>query len=574
MKPLDPRLLKYARAARGYMILTALLGVAMSVAVVFQAMLVARLVGTLASGDPTGPGWLRGGLIGVAAIVAIRVGVAWAQERFAHRAAISTIAQLRGAVLEHVVALGPRFEAEGGAAKAAQLVTRGLDALDAYFARFLPQLGLVVTVTPILLIVAGFVDWVSAIIMFLTIPLIPIFMVLIGRLTEAYSARRLRTMTQLGAQVMDLITGLPTLKALGREQGPAARVRQLSQAHQKATFATVRVAFLSGAALELIATLSVAVVAVSVGLRLCYGRMDLVDGLAIIMIAPEIYLPLRAVGTQFHASANGVAASSRVFDLLAVPLPATGTMPSPDLRTATIVFEDVSVSAPGRSYQAPAGLSFRLPPASLTALTGPNGAGKSTAVSVLLGLTKPDQGRVRIEPAGGEPVDLADVDLPGWWDQIAWAPQRPVLLPGTVLENLLEHYDLPSSAGTADPPVAPLAVERAARAANFDTVVAELPNGWQTRVGQGGVGLSVGQRQRLALARAFLHDKPLVILDEPTAHLDPATEASILESITALRRQGRTVLLIAHRESLLSQAHREVPVLSTALATAQAEAPA
>ncbi|MDR0627343.1 MAG: thiol reductant ABC exporter subunit CydD [Bifidobacteriaceae bacterium] len=580
MKPIDPRLLKHAHAARNYMILTALLGLIMSVAVVFQAMVVAKLVGTLASGQALTAAELRGGLVAVAVIVAARVGVAWAQERFAHRAATNTIAELRGRVLAHTVALGPRFEAEGGAAGAAQLVTRGLDALDSYFARYLPQLAMVVTVTPILLVVAGFVDWISALIMFLTIPLIPIFMVLIGRLTEAYSARRLRTMATLGAQVMDLITGLPTLKALGREMGPAARVRQLSEAHQKATFATVRVAFLSGAALELIATLSVALVAVSVGLRLQSGNMSLVPGLAIIMIAPEICLPLRNVGAHFHASSNGLAASSRAFDLLAIPLPPSGDRPAPNLAQATVVFENVSVRAPGRDYEAPAGLSFSLEPGSLTALTGPNGAGKSTAVAVLLGLVKPDAGRVVIRPGGcdqdgAEPVDvaatdrreidLADIDLTTWWRQIAWAPQRPALLVGTVLENLLESYD-----GKAE--LTP-AVEEAARAAGFDQVVAGLPDGWQTMIGQGGVGLSVGQRQRLALARAFLGGQPLVIMDEPTAHLDASTEARILESIAALHQAGRTVLLVAHRPALLRQAHQAVPVHSTALSGASALVP-
>ncbi|MDR2372965.1 MAG: thiol reductant ABC exporter subunit CydD [Bifidobacteriaceae bacterium] len=558
MKPLDPRLIRHARAARSYMVLTAMLGVVMSVAVVCQAILVARGVGGLASGVGFGPEeWTR--LLGaVGLIVVIRVAVAWTQERFAHRAAAETIAELRGSVLKHVVALGPRFEAEGGAAKAAQLVTRGLDALDAYFTRYLPQLLMVVTVTPILLVVAGFVDWISAIIMFVTVPLIPVFMVLIGRLTEAYSARRLATMTNLGAQVMDLITGLPTLKALGREKGPAARVRKLSVAHQKATFATVRVAFLSGAALELIATLSVALVAVAVGLRLQAGRMDLIDGLAIIMIAPEIYLPLRNVGAHFHASANGVAASNRAFDLLAVPAPPAGRLPAPDLAAATIIFEQVCVDAPGRGYQAPADLSFTLPPGALTALTGPNGAGKSTAVAVLLGLTRPTSGRVMVQPGDGSAaLDLSQIDPPSWWAQIAWAPQRPALAPGTVLQNLLEVYD--------SDPAATAAVERAARAAGFDSVVRSLPSGWQTRIGHGGLGLSVGQRQRLALARVFLQDKPLVILDEPTAHLDAATEEQVLASIRSLGRQGRTVLLVAHRQTLRAQAQSSVAVRSTAV---------
>jgi ATP-binding cassette subfamily C protein CydD len=557
MKPLDPRLIKHARAARAYIILTAALGLVTSVAVVAQAMLVAHLVGTVASGETMSREDLASGIGWIALVVAARVGAAWTQERFAHRAAINTIAELRGAVVDHVVALGPRFAADQGAAGATQLVTRGLDALDAYFARYLPQLLMVVTVTPILLVVAGFVDWVSALIMLFTIPLIPFFMALIGRVTQSFSARRLRTMTQLGAQVMDLITGLPTLKALGREKGPAARVRELSEAHQKATFGTVKVAFLSGAALELIATLSVAMVAVSVGLRLQTGNMDLVGGLAIIMIAPELYLPLRNVGAHFHASANGVAASTKAFDILAIKPPAAGVAPAPDLSQATVEFEDVSVHAPGRGYDAPSGLSFTLAPGSLTALTGPNGAGKSTAVAVLLGLTAPDGGRVLVRPAGGEPVDLATVDPAGWWRQISWTPQRPVLLPGTALQNLLEVYDRR--------PELTAAVESAAAAAGFDEVVDSLAEGWDTVVGQGGVGLSVGQRQRLALARAFLRDTPLVILDEPTAHLDAATEQAVLDSIARLHAAGKTVLLVAHRPALLGQAHTAVPVHSTAL---------
>ncbi|MDR2381065.1 MAG: thiol reductant ABC exporter subunit CydD, partial [Bifidobacteriaceae bacterium] len=462
MKPLDPRLIRQARAARAYIMLTAALGLVTSLAVVIQAMLVAGLVGRIASGDTVSQGALTRSLIWIGVTVAARIAAAWTQERFAHRAAINTIAELRGAVLRHVVALGPRYAAQHGAAGAAQLVTRGLDALDAYFARYLPQLLMVVTVTPILLVVAGFVDWPAALIMTLTIPLIPVFMVLIGRVTETFSAQRLRTMTRLGDQVMDLITGLPTLKALGREQGPAARVRQLSQAHQKATFGTVRVAFLSGAALELIATLSVALVAVSVGLRLQAGQMDLVSGLAIIMIAPEIYLPLRNVGAHFHASANGVAASNAAFDILAITPPAAGTNPAPDLHQTTIVFEGVSVQAPGRAYSAPADLSFTLTPGSLTALTGPNGAGKSTALAVLLGLTPPTTGRVLLK-ANAQVTDLAEVDLASWWEQISWAPQRPVLLPGTALQNLLEIYDAV--------PQLTKKVQSAAHAAGFDQVV-------------------------------------------------------------------------------------------------------
>ena len=559
MKPLDPRLLRHARAARGYIILAAGLGVTLSALVVAQAIVVARVVGTLAAGGQLTATQWRGSLIIIAATTAGRAGAAYVRERYAHRAASHTIAELRLAVLEHTAALGPRWDLEDGRAQAAQLVTRGLDSLDAYFARYLPQLLMVVTVTPILLIATGLIDWIAAVILAITIPLIPVFTVLIGKLTEQYAAQRLTTMTRVGAQVLDLISGLPTMKALGRERGPAGRVRELSQAHAKATFGTVRIAFLSGAALELIATLSVALVAVSVGLRLDAGNMSLINGLAVIMVAPEVLLPLRNVGAHYHASAAGVAASSKAFDLLAVPLPvrAADLPPAPALATATIRLEDLSVQAPGRARLAPANLSGTIPPGQITALTGPNGAGKSTTVSLILGLLEPDQGRVVVEDAGGSTTDLSQLDLASWWEQIAWVPQRPVLLPGTVLQNLAEVYDAV--------PDLTAAVTQAAQATGLDQVVQALPQGWQTPIGQGGVGLSVGQRQRLGLARALLADKPLVILDEPTAHLDAASERLILQTIAQLASRGTTVVLVAHRPSLLAGAHHQIAVSAAAL---------
>ncbi|MCL2803364.1 MAG: thiol reductant ABC exporter subunit CydD [Micrococcales bacterium] len=594
MKPLDPRLVRHAKAARGYIILAASLGVILSGLVVAQAIIVARVVGTLASGGQVSATEWRASLIGIGLTTAGRAVTAWLRERYAHRAASHTIAELRLAVIRHIVALGPRWAQEDGRARATQLVTRGLDALDAYFARYLPQLLMVVTVTPILLITTGFLDWISSLILFVTIPLIPLFMWLIGRVTEEFSARRLKAMTRLGAQVLDLISGLPTMKAFGREKGPAGRVRELSNAHAKATFGTVRVAFLSGAALELIATLSVALVAVSVGLRLDAGRMSLVPALAVIMVAPEVLLPLRNVGAHYHASTNGVAASSQVFDILSIPLPSSGDLPAPDLAKSTIRLDGLSAKAPGRAWTAPADLSGKVPPGQITALTGPNGAGKSTTVNLILGLVQPSAGRVVIESPDGSQVDLAQVDLTSWWPQIAWVPQRPVLEPGTVLENLTQDFGqyVGAKARTGekvglgeggakartrgnqakaadDAPGAraddlPEAVVQAAQATGLDEVVAGLPQGWDTLIGQGGVGLSVGQRQRLALARAMLAHRPLVILDEPTAHLDAVSEKRILETIDRLARQGTTVLVVAHRPTLLASAHHRLPVAAEA----------
>lgn len=483
------------------------------------------------------------------------------QERFAHRAATRAVAELRAQVLEHAARLGPRWLAASGG-EASTLLTRGLDALEPYFVRYLPQLLLAVTVTPGALAVVWGLDWVAALTILVTLPLVPVFMWLIGQVTAGYADRRLAAMTRLGHQVLDLLAGIPTLQALGRHRGPAVRVRELGDAHRRATMGTLRVAFLSGMVLELLTTLSVALVAVGVGLRLVHGGLDLQTGLAVLVLAPEVYLPLRQVGAQFHASADGVAAAERAFAVLEVPVPATGTHPAPDLRTTTVRWSGVGVAAPDRLRMAPADLDATVRPGRVVALAGPNGAGKSTAVLALLGLVAPDRGRVLLEPTGdGTPLDLTDVDLAGWWSQVSWVPQRPVQEPGTV------RGAVDPAGGASDEDL-----ERAARLTGLDAVVADLPDGWATRIGQGGTGLSLGQRQRVALTRALLDPTPLVVLDEPTAHLDAAAEAQVVDTVRRLRDEGRTVVLVAHRPALLEVADDVVEVTSAAIEDAEVTA--
>ncbi|MDR1152155.1 MAG: thiol reductant ABC exporter subunit CydD [Bifidobacteriaceae bacterium] len=568
MKPLDPRLLKHARAARSYIVLTAVGGAATAGLVVAQAILIASVLGPLAQGTATLSA-LTARLLAILAVAACRSLVAAAQERYSHRAATNVIADLRGQLLTHAVALGPRWRSEGRAASIATLTTRGLGALDAYFSKYLPQLLMVVTVTPALLIVVAMMDWISAVTMLVTLPLVPIFMILIGKTTAEISARRLSAMTTLGSRVLDLLSGLPTLKALGRESGPSARVRELSEAHARTTFGTVRVAFASGSALELVSTLSVALVAVPIAMRLVFGDMPLTAAIAILIMAPEVYSPIRAVGTHFHASANGVAAASQAFDFLALPTPTPGEGAAPDLARSRIVLDAVSVRAPGRASFTPADLTVTLRPGAVTALVGPNGVGKSTAVAVLLGLIPPDRGSVVAVDDDG-PHDLADIAPPAWWAQIAWVPQRPALLPGTIWQNLTGDF----SGGPEPPATALAAANDAATRAGFAEVVAGLADGWGTMIGHGGVGLSVGQRQRLALARGLLQDRPLVILDEPTAHLDDATAATVLATIEDLARRGRTVLVIAHQASLIATADAVVEVLQAPAPAAEVEVPA
>ncbi|SDN49612.1 ATP-binding cassette, subfamily C, CydD [Actinomyces ruminicola] len=562
--------MRYAAAARRYIATTALTGVLTALLVIAQAWLIAHAISPVITGNATALA-VRGPVAALAAVVTARALVLYVQESRAHRAAADVTFDLRRQVLGRAAALGPRWRAVHGA-DTATLLTRGLDDLEPYFTRYLPQLLLAATVTPATGLVLLTQDLPSAIAVVCTIPLIPVFMILIGRLTQAHSEARLRSMERLGSQLLDLLAGLPTLKALGRQAGPARRVRELGRAYNATTMSTLRVAFLSGAVLEFITTLSVAIIAVEVGFRLLYGRLDLATGLLVIMIAPEVYQPLRQVGFHFHASANGVATAEAVFAVLEEPVPQPGTTPAPDLRTAAIKLEEVSVAA--RGAWAPADLSAEIRPGRVVALTGASGVGKTTAAGLLLGLLSPDRGRVLVLADDGRAVDLADVDPASWWKQIAWVPQRPVLVPGTLLDNALgDEPDGPTEpsahaasavAPTAIPSPAPVppALAAAAAATGFDAVVAELPGGWYAPVGQGGVGLSVGQRQRLALTRALATNAPLVLLDEPTAHLDAASQAQVLGAVAALRAAGRTVVVIAHRAALVALADDVVAVSS------------
>jgi len=546
VKPLDPRLLKYARAARGYLALTVATGLLTAGLVIAQAVVLARALGGAAQGDLDLQGAM--GAVGIlAAIIGARALSTFVQERYAHRAATSTINELREQLVAHGARLGPRWLATGKGPSVVTLATRGLENLEPYFVRYLPQLVLVATLTPITWVVVLFQDWISAAIVAVAIPLIPAFMILIGKMSEGRSAKGLVMMQRLGSQMLDLIAGLSTLRAFGRQDGPAARVRQLGDAHRKATMSTLSVAFLSGMALELVATFGVALVAVTIGFRLLDGHTDLITALTVLILAPEVLQPLRQLGAQFHASTDGVAAAESAFDVLDTEVPPSGALPCPDLRTSTVRLEGVAVRSAGG--WTPDGLDLTLEPGRVTAIVGPSGIGKSTTVEVVLGLLRPDRGTTRVHGADGEAIDLAEIDPRTYWDQVSWLPQRPFLEPGT-LNDLL---------GAPDPATR----DRAAALTGLDSVVATLPDGWDTDLGGGGAGLSVGQRQRVALTRALLDPAPLVVLDEPTAHLDAHGESVVLSTVAALRDAGSAVLLVAHRRSLVATADDVVHVTAT-----------
>ncbi|WP_445269123.1 thiol reductant ABC exporter subunit CydD [Streptomyces sp. NBC_00207] len=544
MKPIDPRLLRYARSTRLFLGAVVALGLVGAGLVVGQAMLIAEIVvGAFEKG--LGGEALRTPLLLLAAVALGRGLVAWLTELAAHRASAAVKSELRGRLLDRAADLGPGRLTGQKTGSLVSLATRGVDALDDYFSRYLPQLGLAVVVPVAVLARIVTEDWVSAAIIVVTLPLIPVFMVLIGMATQSRMDRQWRLLSRLSGHFLDVVAGLPTLKVFGRAKAQAESIRKITDEYRRATMRTLRIAFLSSFALELLATLSVALVAVTIGMRMVHGELDLYTGLVILILAPEAYLPLRQVGAQYHAAAEGLAAAEEIFEILETPATGpAGTAELPGGAPLRIEIDGVAVRYEGRGEDSPGPVSLTVAPGECVALTGPSGAGKSTLLQVLLGFVTPTAGRVRV--AG---VDLAELSPEHWRERIAWVPQRPHLFAGTIAENVRL-----ARAGASDSEVA-----TALKDAGAWEFVTALPRGAQTLLGEGGVGLSAGQRQRLALARAFLADRPVLLLDEPTAALDGETEAGIVDAVRRLSA-GRTVLLVVHRPALLAVADRVVPM--------------
>ncbi|MFF3084954.1 thiol reductant ABC exporter subunit CydD [Streptomyces nojiriensis] len=542
MKPIDPRLLRYARSTRLFLGAVVALGLAGAGLVVGQAMLIAEIVVGAFERGLDGQA-LRTPLLLLAAVALGRGLIAWLTELAAHRAGAAVKSELRGRLLDRAAELGPGWLAGQRTGSLVSLATRGVDALDDYFSRYLPQLGLAVVVPVAVLARVVTEDWLSAAIIVVTLPLIPVFMILIGMATQSRMDRQWRLLSRLSGHFLDVVAGLPTLKVFGRAKAQAESIRKITDDYRRATMRTLRIAFLSSFALELLATLSVALVAVTIGMRLVHGELDLYTGLVILILAPEAYLPLRQVGAQYHAAAEGLAAAEEIFEVLETPTTGTaGTAELPGGAPLRIEIEGIAVRYEGRGEDSPRPVSLTVGPGECVALTGPSGAGKSTLLQVLLGFVTPTAGRVRV--AG---VDLAELSPAQWRQQIAWVPQRPHLFAGTIAENVRL-----ARGGASDADVA-----EALKDAGAWEFVSVLPRGVRTPLGEGGVGLSAGQRQRLALARAFLADRPVLLLDEPTAALDGETEAGIVDAVRRLSA-GRTVLLVVHRPALLAVADRVV----------------
>lgn len=619
------------------MVLAATVQVASAGLLVVQALWLADAVAGVVAGAPADSVLLPG--LVVAATLAGRGLLAGLAARSADRAATRVMRQLRGAALDRIDRVGLRGESP---ADLATLLTSGLDQLDGYLVRYLPQLLGTAAVTPLLLVVVFTQDVISGVTMALTLPLVPFFMALVGWTTQRLSDERIARMRRLGDQVLDLIAGLPTLRALGRAAPQSARVEALGQAYRTSTNSVLRIAFLSGFVLEFLTTLSVALVAVGIGMRLVFGELDLQTGLAVLILAPEVYLPLRLVGQHYHASTDGIAAAAAALELLddapgvdddlgagldtrastgLTPARADQTTPAAvrseaAVRTeaavrketelppvTAVAWHEVSVHHPGPTRATPWRLTGRARAGQVSALVGENGSGKSTALAVLLGLTSGDHGRVVLEAAGNQPVpdgpcreattgpgdpgaghtgfdhpgagetgddpELTEVTLtasvlPAWHAQVAWVPQHPVVVAGSMAENV----ELLNPGVTQDE------LDAVAGPAGLESTIAT--HGWHAPIGTGGLGLSAGQRQRLALARALVRvnrGARVLLLDEPSAHLDPDTERVVLALLRSVAARGLVVVVVAHRPALVHAADQVIEVSAERLA-ADVAAPA
>jgi ATP-binding cassette subfamily C protein CydD len=528
---LDQRLLKLASNLPLPLFLSIFFGFLAGICLILQAFILSRIIykvfllhETLEAVYPFLASYLG--------LALLRASFHWTSDVSAQKLASRIKGDLRHQLLRHIFSIGPSFTRKERTGELVSVLFEAVEALDSYFSQYLPKLALAALIPLSFLFFVYPLDLTTALVLTFTAPLIPFFMILIGSATTTLAQRQWGVLSRLSAQFLDILQGLTTLKIFGRSREQIKLIASLSEDFRQSTMSILRVAFLSALVLEMVATISTAIVAVEIGLRLLYGHMSFDHALFALLLAPEFYLPLRSLGIRFHMGASGVTAAKRIFDILETKAPAHKAFQhTPLTKVPTITFQDVHYQYEDRDTTAVQEVSFTLHPGKFVAIVGPSGSGKSTIADLLLGFIHPSQGEIQMD---GQPLEM--IDPSRWRSFVSWVPQEPYLFDGTIRENIR----------IARPSASLSEIQRASELAQAASFIQALPDGYETQVGERGQRLSGGQVQRIALARAFLKDASIVILDEATANLDPETEAHIRKALDQLITD-RSTLLIAHR---------------------------
>jgi ATP-binding cassette subfamily C protein CydD len=544
-------LIRESQKARASLILTVLLSFASVALLIVQAGGISRVISEVFLHD-AGLEAVKPILIGLGVVVLLRGLAVWFGELTSTSLAVKVKQDLRKMTLQKIFRLGPTYlEGEAGG-ELTSTITQGIESIDAYFSQFIPQVILAALIPVMILIIVFPMDWISGLTLLLTAPLIPFFLYLIGRATERVTGRQFTALSRMSAFFLDTLQALTTLKQFGRSRQRMEEVASVNQEYRSATMSVLQVTFLSSLALEMLGTLSTALVAVQIGLRLLDGGIPYEQALFILIITPEFYLPLRNLGLRYHAAMNGMGGAARIFSILAIPESEQTSSDSPVQHSDghgefpdaefTIEFRDVGYERVDRIEQVLEDISCRFPARQVTAIAGVSGAGKTTLTQLLMGFLTPKTGEILIN---GKSLSQFPIDI--WRRQISWVPQRASLFEDTVLANLMAAK-VDATEGE---------VKEAARKAGIHDLISNLPEGYQTRVGEGGARFSGGERTRLAFARAILRNSPVLILDEPTTNLDVELENTLQEVIHELGK-GRTVILIAHNLNTIRLANQVI----------------
>ena len=544
MKALDPRLFRYSRNSRGLLFFSVLLAVLIALSTIFQALLLAKIVVALFQ-DRAEPGQLTDLILFLSAALVIRSVLLFLTEVFSSRMSSRIIGELRENIFRALFKERSSVAISDRTGSITNLLTSGLSALQPYFAKFVPQLFIASAVPFFVGLVIAFTDPISGLIIFFTVPLIPIFGILIGKFTDVAVKRKWETLQTLSNHLFDLLSGITSLKVFGRANQQGKKLEESGESYRKETLSVLKVTFLSSLALELIATLSVAVIAVTIGIRLIDGKMLLFPGLTVLILAPEVYWPIRNVASYFHSASDGAAAAEDIFNLLqnqnSPEIAKRESIPS-SWKIKSISWSELEIHFQDRNpIIIPAGKAEK---GEVLVITGPSGIGKSSLFSNLLGFNSLTKGQVRITDAYGSVLDISHVKLEEWRVLCSWVPQQPNFPPGTI-ENMLRSIRPHLTEADAWRTLRDCGIKRS-----------ELPKGLSSEIGDFTSGLSVGQLRRLAIARALLKDGDVFLLDEPTASIDDISELELISLVNHLKSIGKIIIVISHRSKVIESADR------------------